>query len=177
MTQNDKVIDAACWTSSKPTESEKKEQEELFELDGWNSPDINSCILSDNIEKEQSITRKGLTDTNSKEDWNEFIKKEEELAPPEVQEVQEPEAINESPSSIIQDPTNETALVSIPQPEAIKIPEKTITAPAIVEVDEPVIPTKTEPKSTSKSKKTSSKSYKNGNLSNSIKISEILPKS
>jgi len=66
---NNKVIDAACWTSSKPTSSEITELKDLFNKDGWDSEDINSCIESDKIGTNQTIWRKNLNDTNSKEDW------------------------------------------------------------------------------------------------------------
>jgi len=66
---NNKVIDSACWTSSKPTSSEIIELKDLFSKGGWNSGDITSCIDSDKIGTNQTIWRKNLNDTNSKNDW------------------------------------------------------------------------------------------------------------
>jgi hypothetical protein len=66
---NNKIIDSACWTSSKPTSSEIIELKDLFSKGGWNSSDITSCIDSDKIGTNQTIWRKNLNDTNSKNDW------------------------------------------------------------------------------------------------------------
>lgn len=63
------VIDAVCWTSDKPTTAEIKDHKELFNLLGWNSPDINSCISSTKISKNEYIKRINQNDTDSKMDW------------------------------------------------------------------------------------------------------------
>jgi hypothetical protein len=64
------ILDSVCWTSSKPTTSEKKELEELFEKKAWNSSDPQSCIQSEKVTKEMSIIRTDvMKDTDSNLDW------------------------------------------------------------------------------------------------------------
>ncbi|MCA9374388.1 MAG: lamin tail domain-containing protein [Candidatus Gracilibacteria bacterium] len=157
--QDGSVLDAVCWTSSSPTEGEIKEQAELFELEGWHSSDINSCLLSDNIAKEESIIRNGLIDTNSAGDW---ITPQPEPTPTEI----ETPTIQEVTTPTVQTPTvQQTETPLAPQP---------IIAPDIVAVTTPQAPQKEE--KTSKSEKSSSSSnYSNGQLSTEVFISEILP--
>jgi len=70
LNNNQKIVDAICWTNNKPTESEISEFEHLFEQSEWNNNDISSCINSNDISKDQIIQRKNPTgDTNSKNDW------------------------------------------------------------------------------------------------------------
>ncbi|MBA4336145.1 hypothetical protein C0416_00020 [bacterium] len=66
---NNEVIDAVCWASSTPTATEIKELDDLFLKKGWDSKEITSCIDSDKIGTNQTVWRKNLIDTNSKEDW------------------------------------------------------------------------------------------------------------
>lgn len=88
---NQKVVDAVCWTNSKPTETEINDLEDLFNEGGWNSSDITSCVNSDEISKDQIIQRKNLNDTDNKDDWE--IKIEETLIEktdkPEIVEIEE----------------------------------------------------------------------------------------
>ena len=66
---NGSIIDAVCWTSSSPTADEIKDMIELYEANGWTSPDISKCIKSESVKNNQSISRKKFIDTNSATDW------------------------------------------------------------------------------------------------------------
>ena len=151
--QSNQILDALCWTSSKPTASEIKEQAELFELEGWHSSDINTCIPSETIKTDASIHRNGFIDTNTAQDWI-FEEESENIEAPPIQSV------------------------AIPEQTTITAQEREVSAPPIqtpklVAIEKPVsTPPPTKKKSTSSSQKNS---YPNGDLSTEIIITEILP--
>ncbi len=167
------VLDAVCWTSSSPTESEIKDMSELYELEGWFSPDPSSCIFSENIAKNESIIRFNLNDTDSSADW----KTETELNQPE-----EVPQVNENTPPItntevvkINNTTNNTEFETTKDDPPETIVPKNID---IINLNtDHLQKTKNNVKTKSKksSKSSNSKSYSNGDLSDSIIISEILP--
>lgn len=59
------IIDAVCWTSDKPPENEESDRQKLIEVGKWQGEAIDSTQVS----KGQSLARKILVDTNSKNDW------------------------------------------------------------------------------------------------------------
>lgn len=67
--QNNKILDAICWASSKPTAAEIIDLTNLHALNGWNSADMASCLQSAKVSKNSSIARITNTDTNSQADW------------------------------------------------------------------------------------------------------------
>lgn len=134
--QDGSVIDAVCWTSNKPTEAEKKDQMELFEQSGWHSPDVESCLSSDDVKINESIKRHALQDTNTRQDWEQ---------PP-------------TPS-----PSPEPGL------QTMTLPPEELDAPPVRSVSLPVTETKIKQASSHKN------SYRNGDLSADIFLSEVLP--
>lgn len=171
--QDNSVLDAVCWTSATPTDSEIQEQAELYELEGWNSPDINSCIFSDTLKKEESIIRNGLTDTNTSNDW--IIPQEEItteiLETPDVQDVVTPASTTTSQEEV-PTPQATTEQVNLTPPTV----QEPLQSPDLVNVTTPAVPEKDQKSSSSSSKKKSSTpAYTNGDRSTNITISEILP--
>ena len=157
--QDGSVLDAVCWTSSSPTESEIKELAELYELEGWHSSDINSCILSDNIKKEESSIRNGLNDTNSANDW--ILPQPEPL----------PTAI-ESPSiQEISTPVIQTEMETPSRPIETTQP---LVAPDIITVTTPEVPEKEVKSSNTTKSSPEIVAYTSGQVSSDIFISEIL---
>ena len=174
------VVDAVCWTSSSPTNSEIKDMSDLYGLKGWNSPDPSSCIFSEDISKNESIIRVNLSDTNSSADWK---------TEKQINNAREIKIINtEKPSTSYDDSITVAPLqevetnnrhTGIQEPNDNKPIETTIPD----NVKKINLNTdhlqKNEDSSDSKIKKTSkdsnSDSYYNGDLSDSIIISEILP--
>lgn len=158
--QNNAVLDALCWTSSKPTKSEIEEQIELFEFEGWHSNDIATCIQSERIKNNISINRQTLIDTNSAEDWafeGESSEQTETLEAPPLQEVTNPEQTISASTSTAKEPQTSTP----------------IQTPSLIDVQKPeASPSKS---SQSSKKKTKAKSYPNGDKSTEIILSEILP--
>lgn len=177
------ILDAVCWTSSNPTKSEIKDMSDVFELEGWISPDPASCIFSENIAKNESIIRFNLNDTNSPADW----KSESELKKP--QEVTPPNEVltNDDNDSALTPPQvvkiNDTLLSSNEQTESEDSKNENLKTIIPDNVELITLDTnhlqKTDDSDESENKKTSNKtnavSYSNGDLSDSIIISEILP--
>lgn len=155
--QNGTILDAVCWTSTKPTESEIQEQSELFEQEGWHSSNILSCIPSDPVKTDESIQRQGLIDTNSAEDWIQ----------PETQNVQDIPPLQ---------PVNLPNATEVVPTATIKI-QPPLETPELITVSTPIGTTTTSSQKSTKSSssKTSGGSYSNGDKSNDIIISEILP--
>lgn len=166
--QNEILLDMVCWRNDAPTETEIEDFNEAYENEGWSTNDINSCIPSNIINNNESITRKNNLDTNSISDWILPIHPEketpkEEVAPILVSEISKPH--NSEPlmgSDFIteekEENINEEEILIIPKLTSITIPKTEVTASNTTNSD-------TKVKST----------YSNGNLSNEIVISEILP--
>lgn len=190
------VLDAVCWTSDKPTEGEISEVAELYEKEGWFSPDIFSCTASSTLKTNESLVRRAGPDTNSRDDWA----TQTELASVSSTTAASPA---ETPLTETETPHDETsynmeltnlenaeslikATSSFPATTAISQNTASATTPSTQSppTNTPLTTldtsgnTKLDPNAapSSSSKKTSTKtSYANGTLSPNIIISEIMP--
>jgi hypothetical protein len=86
----DNIIDVVCWTSSTPTQSEIKDFEEI--KNHWKPGEINSCVLSDEIGRSQSIGRKSYKDTDTSNDWKVY----KDPTPADINTVIEDETFEET---------------------------------------------------------------------------------
>jgi hypothetical protein len=194
---NGQILDAVCWTSSKPTTSEEEELAQLYDLEGWQSPLMTSCINSEEIKSDQTIIRKDLNDTNTSADW--FISSEPTPAAMNIYtETPESMATQETQTENAQTNVEEQGTIS----EATSADEKTGESESEDESETPKTSAKSTPtqiakqgtvsKTTTAAKETTAKSttkkttakkttkaaaatYNNGDLSEEIIISEIMP--
>jgi hypothetical protein len=174
---NKTLLDMVCWTSSSPTASEIKDFLKAYEEDQWHSNDITSCINSENVNKNISIKRKNLQDTNSAEDW--------------IIDDQKATTANQPATSATQttatNPPTQVSIIELSKQEIENIPPEIeidmhIPTPDLIEIDLPeIIETKSASTSTKNNTKTTTKktttktvTYKNGTLSDKIYISEIM---
>lgn len=188
--KNKNVLDAICWASSSPTESEIKDLIDLYEKEGWHSNDILSCVSSDNIEKNVSLTRVGETDTNSKIDWrfpsdqsvNTQALTETSILTPDLVEISNPATniafTSESKTATAASADYEVATASNSVASSFNTPIPLIS-PDLVEINTPQITekekTSASAKKTTSKTKSSSSAYLNGDASDQIIINEILP--
>jgi hypothetical protein len=153
------ILDMVCWTSSSPTVSEIADMQKAYEKEGWHSPDINTCINSETVKKDESIKRNGLNDTNSALDWI-----------PEEQNTTQPESTITNQEINYQN--NADVEVELEEVQIIEITTKSTPTPNLIDIQTPQNTNITTNKTTKAPAKTD-KSYKNGNLSSEIYISEI----
>lgn len=66
---NSSVLDAVCWTSESPTEKEIDDMGALYDNEGWNSSDVFSCPSSSSVKTGESLVRISPVDTDGKNDW------------------------------------------------------------------------------------------------------------
>lgn len=177
MDANGKILDAACWTSSKPTTSEIADQKKLFDLGGWISPETSSCINSEAVKTNQSIIRNNLTDHNSSTDWK-----------VSAEEIAAGEKSPGSGTSVADEPDKEPSgngyLTTPPVTTSTSKPApvlKAVTAKSTTSAKTAPKATKTSSAGTKKTSTTASKTKTsktisaNGELSDDLIISEILP--
>ena len=130
--RNGKVLDAVCWTSSSPTTDEIKDVVELYEKNGWISAETSSCIKSESVKNNESVARKGFTDTGSAADWAVT----ENLTPGAVNEVAEEAPEATAAASTI---TQETSAVTQNEP-LLSSPAEEISPPADAPPEETSLP-------------------------------------
>lgn len=177
------IIDAICWASDSPTESEIKDQEELYKSGGWNSPNTSLCVQSEKIKSNQSIIRNSQNDTNSITDWqisssptpgqeNTTSEQEKTLTIETVTISNQDLPQNNLPQTPSSNSITQTSTTSQKNNSSTKTTSKKTSSA-----------TTKQPTSTTKNKKTTSKKtsksaigkYKNGTLSSNLLISEIYP--
>jgi hypothetical protein len=193
-----KILDAVCWTSSAPTAAETTDMAELYDKGGWQSASPSSCLNSEEIKNDQSIIRNGFTDTDSGDDW--IIAPQPTPAAANIFEETENSdaAVQNTQPSTEEDATAATATKSatITTPAATtakstvdkKAPTNTVgekatstkkTTTPTTAAKKPTTAKKTSTKATSAktttSKKTAAKKYKNGDPSETLTVSEIMP--
>lgn len=103
-----KIVDAVCWYALNIPDSEKKDMETLFQDEGWNSPNPETCLLSEKIKNRQSVGRvSGTLDSNTAEDFEIFLHPTpgsvntiKNLPPKAVVEIQSGDVEKEAPLSI-----------------------------------------------------------------------------
>jgi len=204
-----KILDAACWSSDKPTSDEVTDMKNLFEAEGWISAEPSSCFPSAKVTTNQSIVRINFTDTDSVNDWTSTDDISPGKANNEVS-TSSPDQTNSSASPAASSPsssgtssqsaTNSTSTnsdSSSTTTSASNSSENPANAPSGLSIDElaATSPTaaksstskttstkastsktsSTSKKATTTKKSTSKKTYKNGDLSNEVMISEIFP--
>lgn len=192
------VLDAVCWASQSPAAAEMSDMAELFEDEGWHSPEPGSCIASEPVKKYMSIQRLPVPDTNTAADWRLFDPNATEAtsttAAPTSTASATPAAAQEAPlpnnvetvkiTTPKSSEVNKTAAITQPahHEETDEEDSPILEDPDLVNLQKPSAPAKTPTKSTkkssssSKSGSSSSKtSYKDGDLSNSVIITEIMP--
>lgn len=181
------IIDAVCWTSDKPTASEIKDMEKLFEKKGWKSPDINSCVPSGSVKSGNSIIRQNSLDSGTSNDWvttdhptpgsqNIANAPEVTAATHQTNETTTPaeeQVITTHPSQIETIAPEEAWVEETSSEEWNEVPISLATSapPEISSVNKK---TSTSTKATS-TKKSKEPDFRNGNLSTEIIISEIMP--
>jgi hypothetical protein len=195
--KNGKVMDAVCWTSSSPTAAETADMQKLAEKEGWIAPAISSCINAEQIKKDVSIIRKGLTDTDSADDW--LIASEPTPAAANVYEDQtqtteEENDASQDETAAAEDATDDVNTDTPTDDESATADtsaSETVTATAAskpgVDIKE-ANPAATAAKKASTKKSTTAKKttkktttkktaadYTNGDLSENVAVSEILP--
>lgn len=177
------IMDAACWASSKPTESELTELSDLYTKQAWISNTPGSCIPSDEVETDAIIQRKSLIDTNSLSDW-EIIGNQEtvEETPPSTTPPPTPNPPPSTPStaeSTTPEEENNIEIEELPETEKENdIESEPITISTLPKSTTAKSPTKTVTSKTTKKsstkKKSTKKTYQNGDESSDIHINEIM---
>jgi hypothetical protein len=179
--RNGAIIDAVCWSSSKPTLSEQADMKDLFEKNGWTSSDPGACINSEEIKNNGSIVRNNFNDTGSAADWT-ISPSPTPAAANVYEEITAAQTDSGTANGNSQENSSGNAPVTAKQTADTKtstVKAKTQTTAAKTTAGKTTSPAKT---STSKktstktaSAKASAKKYSNGNLSEDIVISELLP--
>lgn len=192
-----KIMDALCWASSNPTESELTDLNDLYEEQAWISNTAGSCIPSDEVETDGLIQRKSLTDTNSLSDW-EIINATDEDTPtttnppptstPPPSPTPSPSTTsntesNSSTTNSDEEASNDLEINELPADEMEEEDSETESDPITIAS----LPKSTTAKSTTKKssststkkastkKSTSKKIYSNGDESLDIHINEVMP--
>ncbi len=195
--KNGAVLDAVCWTSTEPTTSEIADMANLAQKNGWISASPSSCINSEQIDNNVSIIRGNFLDSDSANDW--LVAPEPTPAAANIYEhagneddAGETRQTTDDPEESTTDSTSETGTTeegSADDEETAEeesgettVEEEISTGPGITlrEAVSSEKETKTARTTTMKTtaknstKKTSAK-YSNGDLSENIIISEIMP--
>jgi hypothetical protein len=188
------VMDALCWFSSKPTESEITDINDLYEQEAWISNTAGSCIPSDEVETNGTVQRKSLTDTNSLSDW-EIINPQDESNPqttsPDTDTTSSPssnpanveeEATNEASNSTTEDEASTLQIDELPtSDEDAQDESEPVTISSLPKTTKKTTAKKSSSTSTKKSttkktqKKSTKKTYLNGDESQDIHINEVMP--
>lgn len=186
------VMDAVCWASSKPTESELTDITDLYTAQAWISNTAGSCLPSDEVETDGLIQRKSLTDTNSLSDW-EIINPDDEETPssttPPPSPTPSPSTTSTTESSTLttnsyDEESDDLEINELPLDESTEEDSETESDPiTIASLPKSTTKTSTKKSSTASTKKsttkkakksTSKKIYKNGDESTDIHINEIM---
>lgn len=191
-----KIIDALCWANSTPTADETTDMNELFQNEGWISPNPSSCIQSEKVSTNQSLIRINTNDTDSMKDWTVT----DDVTPgtgnnsvstPEITTQTTTTSTGSSttsaaptrttPATAVKTITAAPASPSITPKQVQQTPKKSTTTAAqpktVAKKTTTATKKSTTPKTTTKAAAKSTKpKYKNGDLSGDIIISEIFPR-
>jgi len=200
-TEEGKIVDAICWQNETPPESEQKDLQKILEQNIWSGPCLDSSLISNNAAIEKTGERREssswtIIKGESPDTSEEYLNPEENSPPKAVIKIQKGEISKAIPFSLnldgseSKDPDGDKLQYfwSYPfdqsfekvNPPSFRFEEEgnftitlTVTDPSGLS-DTTSLEIKALRKPT-KSKKSSTKKYKTGDLSSNILISEVLP--